>query len=396
MDNRHGRILAGVAGAAFLGPFTQTVYTPSLPELQHFFDVNTVLVNLTISLFTAILAVSGFVVGPLADVHGRRGVLLPGLLVFAAGSVICMLSTSYSVFLLGRGVQACGISTALVVAPTVVGDLYPPDMRGRAMSVYQTVSFLGPVLGPVVGGFIATHVSWRWAFAVLATGALIACYYNYRRLPETMPKTATRSRITLRTFSTVLGNRSALSIVLIGFSQFYGYYAFLVFLPTLLGTLFTLSAEIKGLFFVPLTAGMLLGIGAGARWQRWSSRTRILTTCSYGLAATVLVLWIALFAGVIGTMSLIALLLAYGTLLGCSLPVQSTILVNLFAKDRGTAMGIYNFLRFTGAAIGPMVGGLIAIAWHVDAVFLNVAILLGISAVLIHRYLYDPAEHAPL
>jgi MFS family permease len=65
-----------VAAAAFLGPFTQTVYAPSQPELGTFFQVNTVMVNLTISLFTAILALSNFVVGPMADRWGRRAILL--------------------------------------------------------------------------------------------------------------------------------------------------------------------------------------------------------------------------------------------------------------------------------------------------------------------------------
>ena len=126
MKTSHRVILAGVAGAAFLGPFTQTVYTPNLPELQRFFDVNTVLINLTISLFTAILAASNFIVGPLADTLGRRAVLLPGLLLFSGGSLLCLASDSYAWFLTGRALQASGITTALLVAPTVIGDTYAP------------------------------------------------------------------------------------------------------------------------------------------------------------------------------------------------------------------------------------------------------------------------------
>jgi hypothetical protein len=110
---KNATILTGVAAAAFLGPFTQTVYTPSLPDLQRFFGVNTVMINLTISLFTAILALSNFVVGPAADTWGRRAVLLPGLAVFCLGSLLCLFADSYSLFLAGRAVQAMGISTAL-------------------------------------------------------------------------------------------------------------------------------------------------------------------------------------------------------------------------------------------------------------------------------------------
>jgi len=296
---KNATVLTGVAAAAFLGPFTQTVYTPSLPELQVFFGVNAVLANLTISLFTAILALSNFVVGPAADVWGRRAVLLPGLAVFCVGSLLCLVSGSYAFFLAGRAVQAIGISAALLVAPTVIGDIYAPTERAQAMNVYQTVTFLGPVFGPVIGGLIAAYLRWQWAFGVLAVAAVAAWLYNYRWLRETKPHAATPVRISLKTFGDVLANRSARAIVLIGFCQFYGYYVFLVFLPGLLASLFALSAAVTGFFFVPLTAGILAGIFIGRVWQRHASRTHILGTSSFGIAFDVFLLWAALATHVV-------------------------------------------------------------------------------------------------
>jgi MFS family permease len=389
---KNATILTGVAAAAFLGPFTQTVYTPSLPDLQRFFGVNTVMINLTISLFTAILALSNFVVGPAADTWGRRAVLLPGLVVFCLGSLLCLFADSYSLFLAGRAVQAMGISTALLVAPTVIGDIYAPAERAQAMNVFQTVTFLGPVFGPVVGGLIAAHLRWQWAFALLAAAAVVVWVYNFRWLGETRPVSAAPVRIGLRTFRWVLANRSALAIVLIGFSQFYGYYVFLVFLPELLASLFAMPADITGFFFVPLTAGILAGIYVGRRWQRRWSRTRILCASSFGLSTDVFALWLALAAGIVSVPLLAFLLLVYGVLLGCSLPVQSTILVSLFTHEKGTAVGLYNFFRFTGAAIGPLAGGFIAMTLGINAVVLNVALLLAAAAWVVRRYLHDPFE----
>ena len=393
-DKKNAAILRGVAAAAFLGPFTQTVYTPSLPELQTFFAVNAVLANLTISLFTAILAVSNFVVGPAADAWGRRSVLLPGLAVFCAGSLLCLVSASYAGFLTGRAIQAIGISTALVIAPTVIGDLYAPAERAHAMSVIQTVTFLGPVFGPVIGGLIAAHLRWQWAFALLASAAALAWAYNYRTLKETRSPTAQAAPFELRTFRGIVANRSARAILLIGFSQFYGYYVFLVFLPELLASRFALSTAVTGFFFVPLTAGILVGVFVGRAWQRRWSRTRILVTSSFAIALDVLGLWAALAAGLVDLRLLAAFLLGYGLLLGCSLPVQSTILVNLFTRERGTAVGLYNAFRFTGAAIGPLLGGLVGITLGVNAVFLTVGMLLAAAAAMIARDLRDPFERA--
>lgn len=385
-------ILSGVSAAAFLGPFTQTVYTPSLPELGAFFHTNTVMVNLTISLFTAILALSNFVVGPIADRRGRRATLLPGLVIFSCGSLLCLFSATYWLFLAGRIVQACGISTAILIAPTVVSDIYPPQERARAMSVYQTATFLGPVFGPVVGGLIATHLHWQWAFGLLVVAGILVWVYNRMQLRETLSSAAASTQPTYQAFRVVIANRSALAIIMLGFSQFYGYYVFLVFLPTLLASLFAISTATEGLFFVPLTAGILLGIRIGNQWQKHWTRTRILAISSFGIAANVLLLWFTLWLDWISIPLLIIFLLVYGVLLGCSLPVQSTILVNLFEREKATAVGLYNFLRFSGAAVGPIAGGLIGMVYGSKAVFLMLGILLLIAAWIVQSNITDPFE----
>lgn len=385
-------ILVGVSAAAFLGPFTQTVYTPSLPALQDFFHVNTVMVNLTISLFTAVLAVSNFIVGPIADRWGRRATLLPGLIIFSCGSLICLFSDSYWLFLSGRAIQAVGISAAFLVAPTVIADIYAPEERARAMSLFQTVTFLGPVFGPVVGGLIAAYLQWQWAFALLAAAGIAVWLYNRAQLEETLPRGAAPARISLHTFHGVLANRAAFSLILLGFSQFYGYYALLVFLPVLLASLFGMSTASAGFFFLPLTAGILLGINIGGRWQRRWTRTRIVSVSSFGIGLNVLALWLALLANIVNLPALGAFLLLYGLLLGGSLPVQSTILVNLFRQEKATAVGVYNFFRFTGSAIGPIAGGFIHLTYGVETVFLSLGALLIASAWIVRRNLHDPFE----
>jgi len=395
MTVNRSAVLAGVAAGAFLGPFTQTVYTPALVQLEQFFHVNTLLINLTIALFTAILALSNFVIGPIADRWGRRATLLPGLAVYIAGSLLCLAADRYGLFLAGRVLQGAGISAAVLIAPTVIGDIFAPDERAKAMSSYQTISFMGPVLGPVLGGAIAYFLAWQWIFALLATAGAAVLLYNWRRLKETLPPDAVPPPISLRMYANVLRDRSAGSILLVGFSQFYGYYVFLVFLPVLLHTMLPGQEKVFGLFFVPLTLGLLLGVRLGARWQKHWPRTRILNAASFGMAGTVTLFWMALHWQQMHIPVLVLLLSCYGLLLGCSTPVQSTIMVNLFQQQKGTAMGLYNFSRFTGAAIGPIVGGALVMRYSVNAVFLLLAVLLTGAAFVIGRYLADPYE-APL
>ena len=392
MSLSHSGILLGVGAAAFLGPFSQTAYAPSLPELGSFFAVNTVLVNLTISLFMAILALATLLVGPMADRWGRRAMLLPGLLLFTLGSLLCLFAASYWIFLGGRMVQAIGISTAIVIAPTVIGDVFPQQERVAAIGLYQALTFLGPVLGPVVGGLIAAHLQWQWVFALLAAGGLAAWFYNRKHLPETLPAGLVPVPIRLRSFRSVLANRSAVAVLMLGFSQFFGYYVFLVFLPTLLATLYPQQAASTGFFFLPLTAGILAAISLSGRFARRWRRSHVVGAATFGIAGSVLLFWLALSAGLMSLPLLLVFLLAYGLLLGASLPVQTTILVSLFHEEKATAVGSYNFCRFAGAACGPLVGGLISLAYGVDTVFLVLGVLLLAAAWVVKRQLTDALE----
>lgn len=385
------RIMLGISAAAFLGPFTQTVYVPSLVEVGHHLQASAFMVNLTISIYTAILAVSSFVMGPLADSRGRRRVLIGGLLVFVAGSLLCLISQSYGMFFAGRILQALGISAGSVVAAAVIGDVYPPEERAHAMSHYQLLVYLGPVFGPVLGGLIAGYLHWWWAFAVLIAAGIATALYNRRHLPETLSHEHLASPLTLAGIRAVVANRSARSILLTGFSQFYGYYLFLVFLP-LLTDRFGLSTAAKGLAFVPLTAGIVLGISAARRWLSHWPRTRAVRNSSYGVAACVLLLCLLLLTHSLSIPLLALLLLAYGMLLGGSLPAQSTILVNLFHAERATAVGVYNFTRFMGAAAGPLLGALIAQLYGIPAAFLSLGLMLFASGWLLQRWVYDPHE----
>ena len=385
MESRNQKILLGLSIAAFLGPFTQTIYTPSLPEVGHFYAANQFMVNLTISLYTFILAANQFFVGPLTDTRGRKATLLPGLLIFMTGSLICFLSSNYYLFLFGRAIQAFGITTGSVVAAAVIGDIYTPHERGKAMSIYQTMVFLGPVLGPVIGSFISAYADWHTAFALLAAAALFAYLYNRSILPETLPTDAVSKKITVQTFFNIISNRAASAVMLLAFVQFYGYYIFLVFLPTLLDELFHVSLAVKGLFFMPLTAGIVLGTLLGGRLQTRLTHASILVLSSYGIGLVVALFWGFLHWKLLTIPALIIFLLSYGILLGTSLPSQSTSLVNLFLNEKGTAMGVYNFVRFTGAAIGPLFGTTLYHLGGDDALYITLfAFLLG-SAFVIQR-----------
>jgi predicted MFS family arabinose efflux permease len=377
-----------VSLSAFLGPFTQTVYTPILPDLQRRFDTSLFVVNLTISLFTVVLAAMQIVYGPLTDRRGRRAVLLPGLVIFAVASAGCALAPTAAVLLAFRALQAVGIAAGSVVATTVIGDLFEGAARGRAMGTFQMLVALGAVVGPVVGGAIAVRAGFVGIFALLAAIGLLLAVAQAVLLPETRPPDAGGPRPSvLAGFARVLTTRRGAAVVVLGVVQYFTFYCFLVFLPELLRGRYGLAPDRAGLAFLPLSLGVVVGSWFGGRLQaRWRPESMLWVTTLLDAGA------VLLFAPLAGA-ALSTLLLAlglFGLLLGLSLPVQTTILADTFVHDRATAIGVYNFSRYLGMAAGPMLGAVLYRRGGVPLLFGVAGVVFAVAALASARWMRAP------
>ncbi|OQP04943.1 MFS transporter [Geobacillus sp. 44B] len=374
-----------VSLAAFLGPFTQNIYTPILPEVTTDFATSSFLVNLTISIFTFFLAMMQMVYGPLTDIKGRRNVLLAGILLYITASLGCFFSNSIYVLLAFRALQAIGIAAGSVVAATVIGDLFEGKERGKAMGTFQMMLSLGPVVGPIVGGFLGGRFNFHVVFLVLVFVGVLIWLGNFVFLKETKPENQTSKTFQIRDFVTILRHRAGSSIILLGFIQYYALYNFLVFLPGILTERYGLSAEEKGLVYLALSCMIVVGSFIGGRIQGyWKDRHIILAT-SY---CTVLSIFLFLLVSYISIPLLILAIALFGLFLGTSLPVQMTLLTYVFQANRSTAIGVYNFFRYMGMAFGPMVGSLLfslgryrLVYGFADAVFLACSLLLTMRVV---------------
>lgn len=341
-----------VAFAAFLGPFTQTVYAPILPELGGALHTTPFLINLSISIFTLVLAFMQIIYGPLVDRSGRKRTLLAGLAIYIVASLGCFLADCIETLLAFRALQAVGIAAGAVVAVTVIGDRFEGAARGRAMGSFQMMVALGPVVGPVVGGFVGEHLDFHYVFLLLALVGAAALLSNAIWLRETRPAGEPRAFHPAQ-YLEVLGNRQGLAIMLLSFVQYYAFYNYLVFMPRVLDAVYGLSASEKGLVFLPLSVAVVIGSYVGGRLLgHWRPRPMLLVTAL--LNALSLLLFVA-----VAPLSLVALVVAvtaFGLFLGLSLPVQTSLLMDLYQHNRATAVGSYNFFRFMGMGTGPVLG----------------------------------------
>src|SRR6266567_2669233 len=104
--------------------------------------------------------------GKLADLFGRKPVLLTGTALFLGGSMLCGQSQSMEQLIAFRFLQGLGAGGMLPITQTVLGDIYPLEQRARITGLFSTVWGVSGLLGPGVGGFLTEHVSWRWVFYV--------------------------------------------------------------------------------------------------------------------------------------------------------------------------------------------------------------------------------------
>lgn len=192
----HSRLRAGdthdrtefiwlIAVCMMIQPLATDLYLPSLPHIAAYFQASPAMVQQTLSLFVLGFAGLQLVSGPLSDRFGRRPVLMTGLVVYVLASIACAFSPTLDSLIVGRIVQAIGCCTVVVVARSIVHDVYPgvegPHILARISSFYA----LAPLLGPLVGACLQVWFGWRAAFFVYSlTGVLLAGIIFFR-LEET-------------------------------------------------------------------------------------------------------------------------------------------------------------------------------------------------------------------
>jgi EmrB/QacA subfamily drug resistance transporter len=184
-DVRRPFVLAAVMAASFMIAIEATIVATAMPQiaaqlgdLQYY--------SWVFSSFLLAQTATTVVFGKLADLYGRRAVLLVGIGIFLAGSILCGAAWSMPSLIAFRLIQGLGAGAIQPVSMTVIGDLYPAHERGRVQGWLASVWGISSVLGPLTGGIIIQHVSWAWIFWINVPIGLAAAAGFYLFLRETV------------------------------------------------------------------------------------------------------------------------------------------------------------------------------------------------------------------
>ncbi|NYE56691.1 MDR family MFS transporter [Carboxydothermus ferrireducens] len=173
-NSRRNILLIGLILGMFFSALDQTVVGTAMPRIIGELGGLDILAWVTTAYM---LSSTTFVpiAGKLADIYGRRIMYVTGLGLFMLGSALCGTSENMTQLIIYRGLQGIGGGILMPMAMTIVGDVFPPDKRGKWQGVMGALFGLSSIVGPSLGGWIVDHTSWRWVFYInLPVGILAA------------------------------------------------------------------------------------------------------------------------------------------------------------------------------------------------------------------------------
>jgi EmrB/QacA subfamily drug resistance transporter len=181
-------VIGGLMLVMLLAALDQTIVSTALPTivgelggLNH--------LSWVVTSYLLAVTVGTPLYGKLGDMYGRRRVIQVALVIFLVGSMLCGLANGMTELIAFRAIQGIGGGGLMVSAQAGIGDVVSPRERGRYMGLFGAVFGVASIAGPLIGGFLTTHISWRAIFYVnvpLGLGALVVLSLTFPKVKSTV------------------------------------------------------------------------------------------------------------------------------------------------------------------------------------------------------------------
>lgn len=404
----HGEILAVLAGvmlAMMLAALDQTIVATALPtiagELGGLDELSWI-----VTAYLLTTAATTPLYGKLSDLYGRGPVIRTAIVLFVIGSLLCGLSRTVGELVFFRAIQGLGAGGLMTLAFTVIADVVAPRERGRYQAYISSVFVLASVAGPVLGGFLTEHASWRWIFYVnLPIG--IAAYVMTGRPLDRLPPPTRNPRIDVPGAVLVAGSVTCLLLALLSGGTEAPWLSWRILgllaaglalgaafairelrapepiipprlfrgpvfttacaaatiatmvmlggvtlLPLYLQAVVGVSVSQSGIYLLPLMVGIIASAVLVGRVVAATGRYRLFPGLGLGIAGTAFLLWAIAGWDEPGG-PLVVFLLVVGLGLGMVMPVLTLSVQNAVERgDLGAATSSLAFFRTIGGAFG--------------------------------------------
>ena len=181
-------VLVATTLASSMAFIDSTVVNVALPALQTNLNATIVDVQWVIEAYSLLLSALLLVGGSLGDHYGRRRIFLLGVALFALASAWCGFAPNIHQLIVARATQGFGAALLVPGSLAIISSSFPENERGRAIGTWSGFGAITTAIGPVIGGWLIEHVSWRAVFFINIPIALLIILISLWRVPESYDK----------------------------------------------------------------------------------------------------------------------------------------------------------------------------------------------------------------
>ncbi|MFF4052354.1 MFS transporter [Streptomyces chartreusis] len=180
-------VLAIMCVGFFMALLDGSIVNIAIPRLTDGLDASYDQVLWIIDGYMLVFSVLLITTGRLGDICGYRRLFLIGITLFTVASALCGLSESPDWLLAARVLQGLGGALLFPQVISSILTIFPPQLRGRAFGLFGAIVGFAPIVGPVIGGFLLAHLSWRWIFFINVPIGIVTALLAVRYVPVMRP-----------------------------------------------------------------------------------------------------------------------------------------------------------------------------------------------------------------
>jgi len=338
------------------------MYLPAMPRLERVFATDAARVQWTLAAFFLGFALGQAFYGAIADRYGRKPSLYAGLVLYIGASVGCALAPGIGLLAALRFLEAIGACAGAVIARAVVSDLFTGQEAARLFAALMAVMGIGPIIAPLIGGYLLLWFDWQAVFWVLAAFGVACLLAVWLRLPETHRPETVRSlalvSVTTR-YLMLLVDRRYLGYALSAALGMAGLFAYIAGSPFVFITLHRLTPQHYAWLFGANAFGIVLASRVNHALLRRYSADALLVGANLAQVAAGVLLLAAAATGEGGAPGLAAPLFLYVACVGIVMPNSVALAMAPHRHAAGVASALLGVLQFSlAAAAAALIGAL--------------------------------------
>lgn len=366
MSGKHTWLITNLLAQIAFGLLAMTICLPSMQEWGAIFQADQAAVQLTFSAYVVAYGGLQLVYGPLSDRHGRKNVLLVGLVLAIIGSLLAALSPDLPSLTAARFLQGAGAAATMVVGRSMVQDLFQGAERTRVMAYIGMVLGMCPPLATVIGGQLHVRLGWQSNFVLITGLAVLMFVAAWRGLPNRPPlrsegdSAQTHWLLAMgRAYARLAREPAFLLYAAILSLSTATFYAFLAGAPIVLRS-YGVGPDGVGWYIMCVPMAYIVGNFLTSRWVREKGERRVMQI-GQAAAVTGLVLLLALgFAGLKTPLAFSLPLILLGLGHGLLVPPSISGTVGLIPALAGAAAAAAGLVQQLMGAFGGYAVGLVS------------------------------------